>query len=248
MTTEGAASLESKFWRVWTPDGLRVTSSAMRKRASISVSLCFCWALFLVDLVGFEPTTSSMPWKKYQSLTGKTTRKERLSVIRFGRRWTPRRGVFQVWTPPGLRDSTSGTASRVPSHAPLPAVFDCCLLEEATLWCPHKGPSPAQRDRPLCHVERTAPSVAVSNATRAARSSCSGVSLRSSPATRRTSAPTDIPGRIRRGQRFRYVVKVVNFHALWRGRPQPQRPQTENCSGRRSQSAAWAASAGRAIW
>src|ERR1039458_2487517 len=33
--------LESKFCRIWTPNGLRVTSSATWKRASIFVSLCF---------------------------------------------------------------------------------------------------------------------------------------------------------------------------------------------------------------
>ena len=48
-----------------------------------------------MDLKGFEPLTSSMPFKKYQSLTGKNTRNTRLSVTRFGRRWTPQDAVFR---------------------------------------------------------------------------------------------------------------------------------------------------------
>jgi hypothetical protein len=48
-------------------------------------------ARLLVDLVGFEPTTSSMPFKKYESLTDILTRNKRLSKLRFGRQWTPRR-------------------------------------------------------------------------------------------------------------------------------------------------------------
>jgi hypothetical protein len=43
-----------------------------------------------VDLDGFEPTTSSMPFKKYQSLTDSSTRNKRLSTRPFGRQWTPR--------------------------------------------------------------------------------------------------------------------------------------------------------------
>ena len=43
----------------------------------------------LVDLKGFEPLTSSMPWKKYQSVTDVSTRNKRLSNRQFGRRWTP---------------------------------------------------------------------------------------------------------------------------------------------------------------
>ena len=39
----------------------------------------------MVDLDGFEPSTSSMPFKKYQSLTGVSTRNKRLSTRRFGR-------------------------------------------------------------------------------------------------------------------------------------------------------------------
>src|SRR5664279_4331592 len=41
----------------------------------------------------FELTTSSMPFKKYQSLTDTSTRNKRLSKREFGRQWTPR-GYF----------------------------------------------------------------------------------------------------------------------------------------------------------
>src|ERR1019366_2087995 len=92
----------------------------------------------LVDLKGFEPLTSSMPFKRYQSLTGKNTRNTRLSVTRFGRRWTPPDAVFTIWTPHGLRDSTQKTARRVPSRARLPRRFDCCLLETTTEKLPYK--------------------------------------------------------------------------------------------------------------
>jgi len=47
-----------------------------------------------VDLVRFELTTSSMPFKKYQSLAGILTENKRLSTTRFGRRWTPRGGLL----------------------------------------------------------------------------------------------------------------------------------------------------------
>jgi|CZKS01.1.fsa_nt_gi hypothetical protein len=57
----------------------------------------------LVDLVGFEPTTSSMPFKEYQSLTDIAPENTRLSGGPFGRHG----GFFTIWTPPGLRDSQS---------------------------------------------------------------------------------------------------------------------------------------------
>jgi hypothetical protein len=38
--------LESKFYRVWTPNGLRVTSSTTWKRTSIFVTLCFVGLCF----------------------------------------------------------------------------------------------------------------------------------------------------------------------------------------------------------
>jgi hypothetical protein len=48
----------------------------------------------LVDLKGFEPLTSSMPFKKYQSLTDVFTRNKRLSTRPRGLRWTPRGGFW----------------------------------------------------------------------------------------------------------------------------------------------------------
>ncbi len=59
----------------------------------------------LVDLVRFELTTSSMPFKKYQSLTGIANENTRVSRGRFGLQWTPRRAFFGC----GLRSD-----SRIP--------------------------------------------------------------------------------------------------------------------------------------
>ena len=59
-----------------------------------------------MDLDGFEPSTSSMPFKKYQSLTDTSTRNKRLSKTRFGRQWTPPGPLLTVWTPVGLQDAT----------------------------------------------------------------------------------------------------------------------------------------------
>lgn len=86
----------------------------------------------LVDLVRFELTTSSMPFKKYQSLAGVLTRNKRLSGRRFGRRWTPRGGFFAS----GLRaDSrtphTKTSAPRAFTRA-VARCSDCRLLEETT--------------------------------------------------------------------------------------------------------------------
>jgi hypothetical protein len=58
----------------------------------------------LVDLVRFELTTSSMPFKKYQSLADVLAKNKGLSTRRFGRQWTPR---TVLWTF-GLRPD-SGT-------------------------------------------------------------------------------------------------------------------------------------------
>jgi len=68
----------------------------------------------LVDLVRFELTTSSMPFKKYQSVTDTSTKNKRLSMRRFGRRWTPHGAFPRVWTPRGLQDSTPGTGTVLP--------------------------------------------------------------------------------------------------------------------------------------
>ena len=71
----------------------------------------------LVDLVRFELTTSSMPFKKYQSLADSLAQNKRLSKRRRGLRWTPRAAFGRVWTPRGLRDSTHGLARGVLSCA-----------------------------------------------------------------------------------------------------------------------------------
>ena len=76
----------------------------------------------LVDLDGFEPSTSSMPFKKHQSLADSLRQNKGLSERPFGRRWTPREAVFAIWTLRGLRDSTSETARRMLSRARLQAV------------------------------------------------------------------------------------------------------------------------------
>ena len=63
-----------------------------------------------------------MPFKKYQSLRGRNTRNTRLSVTRFGRRWTPQ-GAFWAF---GLRADSGtpywGLARGVLSRARLLAV------------------------------------------------------------------------------------------------------------------------------
>jgi hypothetical protein len=66
-----------------------------------------------VDLVRFELTTSSMPFKKYQSLTGILTTNKRLSTTGFGRQWTPRGDL-----------STSG----LHSDSRTPQIFDAASL------------------------------------------------------------------------------------------------------------------------
>lgn len=48
----------------------------------------------LVDLDGFEPSTSSMPFKKYQSLTDVLRQNKGLSGMQFGRHWTPEAQFF----------------------------------------------------------------------------------------------------------------------------------------------------------
>ena len=85
----------------------------------------------LVDLVRFELTTSSMPFKKYQSLADSLAQNKRLSKRRRGLRWTPGNAVFTIWPLrglPGLRDSTSETARRMLSRARLRAVVIVACL------------------------------------------------------------------------------------------------------------------------
>ena len=86
-----------------------------------------------MDLVRFELTTSSMPFKKYQSLTGFFTRNKRLSTRPRGLRWTPRGGFWAS----GLH-ADSGTP-RTGWHVacfPARAVAgwsDCRLPKETTI-------------------------------------------------------------------------------------------------------------------
>src|SRR5690348_13631544 len=87
---------------------------------SLSYVYLYC-ALGLVDLVRFELTTSSMPFKKYQSLAGNATRNTRLSVSRRGRQWTPQSCFFGGLTPRGLQDSTPRGTWRALSRARLQA-------------------------------------------------------------------------------------------------------------------------------
>ena len=76
-------------WLVPTPPTARWTPNGLQGRGSDAVVECKSMRN-LVDLDGFEPSTSSMPFKKYQSLTDTSTRNKRLSTRGFGRRWTPR--------------------------------------------------------------------------------------------------------------------------------------------------------------
>ena len=76
----------------------------------------------LVDLVGFEPTTSSMPFKKYQSLTDSFAQNKRLSKRRRGLRWTPRR-----------LDSTRGVGTWACFPRAVAGCFICRLPKETTI-------------------------------------------------------------------------------------------------------------------
>jgi len=87
----------------------------------------------LVDLVRFELTTSSMPFKKYQSLTGISTRNKGLSTRPRGLRWTPRGGfgasglhvdskAFYTWAGT-VRAFTRAVAG----------CSDCCRLKQTTM-------------------------------------------------------------------------------------------------------------------
>ena len=73
----------------WTPVGLHDLFRIVEAHTHHAY-VFECVRDVLVDLVGFEPTTSSMPFKKYQSLTDSSTRNRRLSKRRRGRRRTPR--------------------------------------------------------------------------------------------------------------------------------------------------------------
>jgi len=76
----------------------------------------------LVDLVRFELTTSSMPFKKYQWLAGRNTKNTRLSLPRRGRRWTPRASFLAFGLHADSRTPHPGLAHGVLSRARLQAV------------------------------------------------------------------------------------------------------------------------------
>src|SRR5271165_35648 len=87
----------------------------------------------LVDLVRFELTTSSMPFKKYQSLADSLAQNKRLSKRRRGLRWTPR----AAFGASGLHaDSGTPRTGRHVACFPARAVagcYICCLPEETTI-------------------------------------------------------------------------------------------------------------------
>jgi hypothetical protein len=76
-----------------------------------------------VDLDGFEPSTSSMPFKKYQSLADVSTRNKRLSARPRGLRWTPRGGFWASGPHADSRTPHRGLARGVPSRARLRAAL-----------------------------------------------------------------------------------------------------------------------------
>ena len=87
----------------------------------------------LVDLVRFELTTSSMPFKKYQSLADSLTQNKRLSKRRRGLRWTPRGGF---WASGLHADSRTPRTCWHVACFPARAVAGCsicCLPKETTI-------------------------------------------------------------------------------------------------------------------
>jgi hypothetical protein len=102
-----------------------------------------------VDLVRFELTTSSMPFKKYQSLTDTSTRNKRLNTGPRGLRWTPRGGFLgglDSTRTPGLHRGWHGACF------PARAVAGCsiCRLPKETIGF-HISRFPYKDD---AHVER----------------------------------------------------------------------------------------------
>jgi len=87
--------------------GRRRPPGPFARRRPCGKSVELLWDV-LVDLVRFELTTSSMPFKKYQSFADFSTRNKRLSTRP---RWTPLDAMgplLGVWTPRGLQDSHTG--------------------------------------------------------------------------------------------------------------------------------------------
>src|ERR1039458_5153208 len=87
----------------------------------------------MVDLVGFEPTTSSRPFKKYQSLTDTSARNKRLRKRPHGRRWTPRGTFWASGLHADSRNSTSGTGTRRAFPRAVAGCSHCCLPKETTI-------------------------------------------------------------------------------------------------------------------
>ena len=82
----------------------------------------------MVDLVRFELTTSSMPFKKYQSLADVLRQNKGLSTRHFGRQWTPRGALFLFWTPHGLQKGTPAKEIAVKGNRSGRLCFDLISL------------------------------------------------------------------------------------------------------------------------
>ena len=82
---------------------------AVEKRAAVESDL----RGGVVDLVGFEPTTSSMPWTQSQSLTAPLTRNKRLPRQRIGPHLDPTRSSMRDWTSKGPYSAKSGSGHAV---------------------------------------------------------------------------------------------------------------------------------------
>jgi hypothetical protein len=103
------------------------------------------WALTksmrnLVDLVRFEPSTSSMPFKKYQSLTGRNDGNTRLSLSRRGRRWMPRASFLAS----GLH-ADSGTPHRGLACGVLSRARGCKAVVIVVCWSRQQFDFPIRR-------------------------------------------------------------------------------------------------------
>jgi hypothetical protein len=95
-------------------------------------SICNC-GQGLVDLERFELSTSSMPFKKYQSLADSFVQNKRLSKRRGGLRWTPRGGF---WASGLHADSRTPRWDWHVACFPARAVAGCsicCLPKETTI-------------------------------------------------------------------------------------------------------------------
>ena len=93
----------------------------------------------LVDLVRFELTTSSMPFKKYQSLAGISTRNKRLSTRPRGLRWTPRGTFWASGLRADSRNPHRGLAGGVLSCARGCGLLQLLSAEEDNNRFPYKA-------------------------------------------------------------------------------------------------------------